>query len=347
MESGNLGDRSLDIDRLAFRVEWFPGIYSWFGRSQPFFETGVFQPSYRSAIGSQWSQNQSNPLQPKLSGWVGGGLEFKKSDWSFAIAYSPFFLPNFGPRVEFSETEDTRGSRYARLPPQYVRLNNNLFPIRFKIDTGDIKDIIFQQQAYVGLTKVGSWGAVGLHAWTSPDTEPKVDTRDSLRVNEDQGSVVAFVQVKPRFPRREYLAATLRLNVPYLNPETEILRKSGNRQIISQTISPLSFLTIGWLDTLRGLSAPVGDGTDSPTYAQKLAWTDIHYRMGNFIPSMNFERHFTNGKEDLWSGIRLSYLPSQNWEIYGLVNLLVGKDESYFGAWRSLDSAGLGLRMLW
>ena len=101
MESGNLGDRSLDIDRLAYRVEWFPGIYSWFGRSQPFFETGVFQPTYRSAIGSQWSQNQSNPLQPKISGWVGGGLEFKKSDWSFAIAYSPFFLPNFGPRVAF------------------------------------------------------------------------------------------------------------------------------------------------------------------------------------------------------------------------------------------------------
>lgn len=343
--SGSRGDRSIEPDRAVFRWNLGDGHF-WLGRTLPLAEGSPFAFHPQSAMGANWAQNQSDALHPSLVGWTGAGIHLRSGDFFFAAAATPFYLPNFGPRVEFSTLQDTRGSRYARLPPQYVRINGNLFPLRFEINTGDLRDIVLQHQAYVSAGLRGAWGAFALHGWTAPTLSPEIDTSEILRVS--GSGVDVLITAKPRFPRENYGAATLSLEVPYLHPQMELVREmKGRRLVFSQSIAPVHFLRLGWLHTLSGLKPEKGDGTDTPVYAEQLGWAEVRARFGALEPSLRYERHFRAAHAGAWAEAALQYWLSPAWAIFGALSVITGRDRSYFGGWRSLDSASAGVRAVW
>ncbi|MEK6578326.1 MAG: hypothetical protein AABZ55_03790, partial [Bdellovibrionota bacterium] len=121
-ESGPTGDKSFDLDSSAirFNLSQDPNQntkgHFWFGRVHPFLEGRPSETlSQTEAIGSNWVQNQSDALDPSISGWIGGGLRAKNEEtgFGFTLAYSPLFLPSFGPRVTLDEIKAPQAARFG------------------------------------------------------------------------------------------------------------------------------------------------------------------------------------------------------------------------------------------
>ena len=346
-ETGKNGDRSIEPDVFVLRSELDESAYFWLGRTHPLTESGVQKKiSYTSAIGSQWLQNQSNALQPSVVGWIGAGAQGRVGSVFWTIAATPFYFPSFGPSTELSDHADSTGSRYARLPPQFVRINNNLIPLRFKIDTGDVKDILLQPQGLASLGWGNKNGFLRLSAWSSPTLDPEIDTNEVLRVTSNDLNVL--VTAKPSFPRNNYLGFTAYSGDLPLKPEFETVYESRMKRLVfSQAINPVDFLNLGVLHTLDKPKELKESAEESPIYAKNLAWIEAAATSGRVRPGVRVERHFTKAQEDTWVRLQTKYLAAKNLEIIGNVSVIAGRDQAYFGVWRQLDSVSLGVSYLW
>jgi hypothetical protein len=350
VETGSAGDRSIEPDILVWRPLDSKTSHLWLGRAHPLRE-GLKQPNeevlrFDSALGANWSQNQSNPLTPTTVGWVGAGLTQKiGGGWYFSVAASPLYLPNFGPRMDLKEDSRSDGSRFAKLPPQYVRLNGNLVPLRFKIDTGDIKDIVLQPQALFSIGYNGEGQLTRFYTWTAPTLNPKIDTSEALRIHPNDIDIL--VTAKPKFPRENFFGFSTSHAIDYFNPSFEsVYENQSKRLTISQAFAPLEQVHLGGLHTWRE-SKPSSDGTESADYDNRLAWISLQQKVERFLPSLRVERHFDTRKSDFYAQAMLQYFATDNLEMFGKVRVLAGKDRSYFGAWRQLDSIHIGARYIW
>jgi len=348
-ETGPYGDRSIDPDIAVWRFgNSSTDSHFWFGRSHPLLEgfPSGEKISPTSAVGTNWLQNQSNALEPNVVGWIGAGIHSKYNSLFFTAAATPIYFPNFGPRTDLSEDADAEGSRFARLPPQYVRLGDGLVPLRFHIDTGDITKIIFQAQALLATGYEGKSSFLRLAAWSSPTLNPQVDTNEVLRIQDNDLNVL--VTAKPKFPRENFFAFTYAEKITNLNPIFESVYETRTKRFsISQSIEAFSFLQIGGLHTFYQPEEISSSTPESPKYDKYLLWIELTKNSGSFRPSFRYERHFSKGKEDNWMQMKLRYYANKQFSLFSKLNILTGSNLSYFGTWRSLDSIHMGASYLW
>lgn len=366
IETGEGAHRSIDIDPVVFRAPIFGTGHLWVGRTHPGQE-GLKQGDFSStgAIGHNWVQNQSTALTPRVAGWIGMGLHHSFGDTGLSVtgAYSPVFLPNFGPSLSFSETEETEGSRFARLPPSYIRLNDNaVVPLRYRIETGDLKDIVFQHQAFVSGAYTYSkndrpLARLSLMAWTAPDPAPSVDAAGKLMVT--QQDVRVLVTAHPSFLRRKYFGGRLQLFALPGSPELESALDPGRGQWTwSLGFKPFStdrhMLRVGLLNEIKSFeaeaSAPSATASmpRTPDYADGLLWAEYSRKLGAKLSSrVRLEHHLADGNRGNWFQSAFEYTANRRLTLFAEASILTGEDQSYFGTWRSLDSVGVGARYVW
>lgn len=349
-ETGPLGDQSIDMDYSAFRFPILSKAHLWLGRLNPVSEgTSHFSPPHFSAVGSSWVQNQSNPLEPRVSGWLGLGFYFHPPEQAFftSLAYSPIFLPTFGPHLSFTESGLVKKSRFGRSPPEYVKISNALVPLRYKISTGEIKDILFQHQGF---------GAVGLRsavvqtmifAWSSPSASPQLNVNHQLRIRNDD--VYVWVEATPTFQRQNYIGGHFEL-LPYDTPRfaSEVLYEMRSQHVvISFELNPLSFLNGGILHTFEQKNAEL---LSNAKYAEAFAWLELKalFFSETLVSSLRLEQHFAPiEKRGNWFRPKLEYIRNNKMSFFGELNIVSGQDKSYFGAWRAHDFFALGGSLRW
>ncbi len=366
-EAGADGDRSIDFMPAVIRIERIgrtplaqPDFgHIWIGRAHPFSESHQGESvDFRSALGARWSQNQSNPLDPDVVGWVGVGAtstlgEIAGAPVRFTMAYSPLFLPSFGPRVDYSENQVATGSRFGRRPPASVQFEDaGSVPMRYRIDTGDIKDILLQHQGFISAGLGDSRLQTDLMAWSAPSPDPTTDADGKLRVTSEDANVLVIA--KPKFDRQNYLGARIKSEDAFLKPEFQVAHELQKQNLtVSSSIQPISHrlgqVTVGFLHTIAFAEpAPVDPSTpaiESPQYASYLGWAEwkAKFFREKFMPGLRFEKHFQVNKEDFYLNARAGYAIEKNWLVQARLGLIAGQDKSYFGVWRPLDSASLGV----
>jgi len=357
-ESGMGGDKSFDLDRAIFRIPVASGPsagYVWFGRSHPVEEGAEFGPVQTTgAIGANWVQNQSDALNPRASGWIGAGFSDSIQGFSVNAVITPLFLPSFGPRLDLSESDNASGSRYARLPPQFVNSKRALVAIRYKVDPGELKNIVLQHQFYVGVSKQTRLGDFRLLGWSAPAPNPELNLSDMIRVNSEDAD--ALVTVVPRFPRQNFvglqwaLQDSLHNKLPLILLESAYELNSANLKL-SATFSPVRSLKFGALQStsLRNKMQAENPALEISDYAQDLVWTELasSFYRDRIRTALRWEQHLTSDHHGAWVRPRIEYAPQQRLRVFAQANMLAGQKGSYFGEWRSLDSVNSGVRYLW
>lgn len=362
IEPGKNGDYSFDIDDSAFRFQVTEAGHAWFGRVHPLAEAWPSaRPKNTDAIGALWVQNQSDALSPRVSGWIGGGLEMRNTEtgWGGVVSYSPIFLPTFGPRLSLSGDDAASGSRFSRLPPAYVNVNGAIFPMRYNVDLSgdDTRQIVLQNQFFAAVGKETRDYSVQLMAWSAPQPDPSVDVTGAIQVTQTN-DVNVLAQAKPSFPRKNVVAARAGLPSALLTPVFETAYDlTENRMTVSTelgTAMALKPFTIrgGALHTLGDPTSSVSSDSGSvftPTYARYLFWTqaDVSLMRELLVPSLRIEQHLVPGGHGQWIRPGVNYQATREIGVFATANIINGEDLSYFGTWRSLDSVAVGGNIRW
>lgn len=371
-ETDRNGDRSFDLDSTVGRIALNSGSYLWIGRSHPLSESlsrNAILPT--SAIGTRWAQNQSNPLEPRVSGWLGIGAHFRtldsrtSSDTSgpfITATYSPIFLPSFGPSIEFSETIQATGSRFARMPPSEIAINREFFPLHYRILRSDISSIILQSQYFFEIGHQSQWKKlsqkISFMAWSAPTPSPKIQASGILKVKQNEVSVLATVV--PSFPREIFYCLRWQILTPSILHNAQIEAVYGrtlgysNQITISGSVGLSKFFTTGYLttlhtDSLHSLDLTNSASIKSPDYAENLFWFKISdaFLKEKLLAQLRVEQHLKPVENDRWIHANLDYSLEPGISIFLNTNLITGTDESYFGNWKAHDSVAIGGRYTW
>lgn len=348
-ETDRTGDRSFDIDSSVFRFSPLENHYFWIGRTHPLQEDSRdLLILTTSAIGTRWVQNQSNPLQPRTSGWVGMGVHSREltTGLFFTASYSPLFLPHFGPSVEFSESNDATGTRFARLPPQQILIHEQMLPLRYRILTGNIRNIILQPQYLIELGHDLEWQRLSMITWSAPSPSPKISTSGVLKVTPSDASVLATVQ--PTFPRETFYALRWLIQKSHLQAEFHATyEKSTQETTFSGSLSFKNFIKLGYLTSFERNESP--GQINTPVYAKNLFWleTSIKTFRDRLTSTLHFEQHIDQKNPGYWISTDLEYQINTLTKLFFRTNTITGQDESYFGSWKALDSVALGGKYEW
>ena len=350
-ESGSNGEHGFDVDNLVQRWGLGSG-HLWLGRVHPGAEGRTDSVvSSTSAIGASWAQNQGDALAPRVSGWIGTGLHLRSANGMFAtLAYSPLFLPSFGPRVTYSDTATAQGSRFGRLPPQTVQIGGaNPLPLYYRIDAGDVLKIVRQDQAWFSLGKEFESLRVEALAWTAPSPNPSVST--SALVQSGVSGADVLVTVSPSFVRETFAGGAVESTKASLPARLEALNETGTgRWVVSARVSPLRPLELGWLNTFEretgvAAAAPAGASVSSPVYAKNLWWLGLSSPENwKLRPSLRVEQQPGQGG---WVRPGFTWAADKHTQVFAQASVITGLDKTWFGTWRSLDSVSMGARILW
>ncbi len=340
-ESGSGGDWSVDFPQLYGRAG--DPTEFWLGRRLPWISSrdGVAQlPAWSAARSQAWVQNQSDVFEPLAVGWIGAGVVRPLVlETTLSVAYSPVFLPHFGPSVRLSPDLAAEASRYGRLPPQQVRIGEAVFPIRYRIDTGDLRDILLQQQVYAEL-KRGEFSLVG---WSAPNPEPEVDPRAELLLRDDSSRVL--VTARPRFLRQDF--AGLLWNSRHARAEA-LYEFRSQTPVVSVSVSPVRGFLAGVLHRWSSSPAPS---------AAFLRWSSSE---GRVRPWLEWRGHILASEKSIAlmdgsirSGVEAELFAaktggaSPSLGLFTSAQLLGARDESPWASWRSLDYVQVGMVSRW
>lgn len=356
VEFGAGGNMTFDPDPVVFRVP-IGTARVFFGRTNPMFEGATkVVPTARDAIGAVWAQNQLDPLSPRATGWIGMGASIpllSKNRLSLVAQYSPIFLPHFTPSLGIDEEGRVNASRFARLPPAWVNYDAGQIPIRLKIDTGPILQIIRQDQAFVGLDHASPNIEASVSVWTAPRPDPKIASSGKLLVNGGNSmapDLAAMVTAYPSFPRQNFLGTRFRLSRVFGSPEFQSAFLFGQGQpmsqqggVISASWTPLRSLRLGFLDAIGTLRATDADYTD------RLVWAEYLYDINrSWVSSARIDQHVLTSRTGSYFSAMLGYSPpATDWQIQARAGFLAGENAAYYGAWRNMDSVWLGAKSVW
>lgn len=354
-EAGPGGDYSFDIDKTVIRVPVGEASDLWFGRSFPLADDSAGKyPTPFDAIGANWVQNQSDALSPRVSGWIGLGGRYvdTKTGFSLSAAFSPLFLPSFGPGLQLSSTGPAEGSRFAHLPPQYVNIHDQLYPLRYEVDTGSLWRIVDQPQAFLASGFQNEKMKLQWLNWTAPNPNPNVSTAALLQINaqaqQPSEAVNVLIDASPDFERQYFTALTCELKELPWHPLLSATYEFSSHQVTAAAQSqPATFLTFGALHHFVPESI-YGSATASPAFADRLFWVEFRTEIvaWKLIPSFRIERNFGVYEGQLLQP-KVVYHAATDVDLYTLAQIMSGADQSYFGTWRSLGSVAAGAAIKW
>lgn len=354
-EAGQKPFWNIDPDPVVYRRNWSDG-GAFIGRTFPLTEgQRMPRPHVTDAIGSVWGQNQKDPMDMRVSGWIAlGAHQNVGSGFSLSAAYSPIFIPTLDASIGFSNFADLQPDRWARLPPASLQVNSEtLVPIRYDLELGRLSSILFQDQAALSIRYSAPFWETSLSAWSAPDPIPGPVTEGHLWVTESEAR--ANVTIIPSFPRRNILGWRLFANQAFSFPIDIQLtyEPMRTRTIASLRIQLSQDLELGYLDSFEDPHAgdPAAGGRIG-LYSDRLVWAQgkvdlFKGRTQSLWLTLRVEQHLLGGFEGTRLSPGMTYSPGSRWRIYAQAHVLSGGERSYFGLWRSIDHAFVGGTYLW
>ncbi len=352
-ESGSQGTWTLDPDplRFTFSIDDSPSNLIWIGREHPLNLTRTTPVEPFTALGSIWAQNQLEALAPRVSGWVGAGfVQNIGSDVKIIGAYSPLFLPTFGPSLGFSDRGDLNPSRYARLPPADAVSDGVRIPIRYKLQLGQLSDLLLQHQAFAGIAHDDPSFAFDVYAYTAPKPDPVPLTDAKLAVSPDD--LNAKVYIDPQFPREYWSGLRFQLKALPVQPAFEFVQNlhEPNTHLVSATgyfdspqINPYAVkrLTRGAFGALSHF----GNDFSSPSLHDFLVFAKVPLTLTDWLEfRVLFEDTLMAFRRSFYLFSELEYVIKSGLSVTLTVRMLAGDDNSYFGDWRANDSSSIGVK---
>lgn len=355
-ESGSKGAWSLDPDpvRGILRLDDAGDSYFFVGRNHPlnFVRNVPVEPT--SALGTVWAQNQLEALNPRVSGWIGGGLVLDlEKQWKFVAAYSPVFIPTFGPSLGFTDRGEMNPSRFARLPPTAASIGGIITPIRYKIEVGQLSELLFQHQAMLALSHDDEDVNLDGYVYTAPRPNPAPDPQAAIGVN--AFDVNAKVNVNVQFPREYFTGMRAQFKKVVFEPAVEYVQALDdlaeryvsltgyfqalrlNPNLVRRTGSRASF----------GFLTHIGRQFDSPTFSDAFLFARVPVALTNTLEWRTMvQTTLLEARRSFYWINELEWSFSGSLSVLGAVRILTGEDDSYFGDWRDQDSYSAGVRYI-
>jgi hypothetical protein len=342
-ESGPQGAWSFDPDPVRYLFHPDATTSVWFGRDQPLSYTRGGPIDAFSATGSIMAQNQTDALNPRVSGWVGLGLvkEFTPG-WKLNVAYSPLFLPTFGPSLGFSDRGDLSPSRFARLPPEDANTDGVTVPIRYELQIGQLSQLLLQHQGLISVSHDDEKLNADFYAFTAPKPDPVPLTNATLAVGAD--AVNAHVDIDPQFPREYWSGTRWQFKDVLFQPAFEFVQ---NLKLLAQhTVSATGY----WGEKLPatfGVLSHFGLDYDSPQSSDFMVFLRLPFQLSEkFIFRTLFETTLLQNRQGFYWANELEYFLRKNLSLIAGIRILSGEDDSYFGDWRNEDSYSLGVKCI-
>ena len=351
-ESGSRGTWMIDPDpvRLNVFLDDEHKDFFWFGREQPLNLTRSEPVDPLSALGTVWSQDQMNALNPKTSGWIGAGLKADLSkDWTLLMAFSPIFLPNFSPSLGFSDYGNLNPARFARLPPATVNTGGVSLPIYYKLNVGDLSNI----QYFTGISHDDTTVNMDAYFYSAPRPSAVPTTSAALAVTPTV--VNAQVEIQPNFPREYWSGMRTQFKEIFFKPAVEFVQNWND--ISLHYISLTGYLDLPKVNpyvvknTTRlsfGLLTHLQKQFIDPQFSDLMLFAKLPIDLTNELCFRNIlEATVLTGKQSYyWLG-ELEYTFTKSFSALAGLRLLNGSDGSYFGDWRTESSISAGIRYLW
>ena len=353
-ESGPRGAWSFDPDPMRFSFSWGEQKQStfWIGRDHPLNLTRPQGVGYTSALGNVWAQNTTDALNPRVSGWVGlGVVQEIIPGLKINAAYSPVFLPSFGPSLGVSDIGTLTPSRYARLPPSSVNTGNNTLPILYQIQIGKLSDIVLQNQAFVALTHDDENINTDVYFFSAPNPNAVTPHTDTLQFSNE--NVNAHVLVNPQFPRQNWAGGHFQVKSVWFQPNLEFVQDVQNQNhhmasITGYFSNPGTLISKYSPKASFGLLTHFGGALDSADLSDTLVFVRIPIRILESLTwSHLIEATLLTGRQSFYWMNELQYAIQKGFYVLAGLRLMYGQDESYFGDWRNNDSYSLGVRWVW
>jgi hypothetical protein len=351
VETGKRGTWNIDADplRYDFHYDEEKNNFIWLGREHPLNLTRNDPVQVTDAIGNIWAQNQINALNPRVVGWFSTGiLQHLNPNLVVVGAFSPLFIPTFGPSLGFNDSGDLQPVRYARLPPASVNTGGVLLPIRYQLELGQIKDLLLRNQYFAGIVYKNENVYLEATYFSAPRPNAVPITQSALQITPQV--VYAKVQIDPQFPREHWSTYRAQLlNVP-LQPAVEFVYgiKSGQQQNHDQYLSLSGNLSTGFRQKASfGLLTSFQKNPEDPEFSDLLAFAYLPFHITDSWSLNTLVRStLLNTRQSIYSMLELQYDLNQNLSLLSSIRVLSGKNYSYFGDWRSEDSFTLGMRVL-
>lgn len=339
-ESGSRGAWFIDPDPIRYTVKLGAEGESlaFLGRNHPLDFTRGRPVDATSALGTVWTQNQLEALHPRVSGWIGGGIVHDVGHGlRVTAAYSPIFLPTFGPSLGLSERGELNPSRFARTPPATASVGGIITPIRYKIDAGQISELVLRHQAMLAVSRADGDLELDVYAYTAPRPNPVAAPNAVLGVTATD--VNAKVDVAVQFPREHWAGTRARLKRLPFEPAIELVQKLddlGERYVS---------ITGYWERASFGLLTHWGKQFDAPTFSDFLLFVSVPVRLSDQVEWRSMaQTTWLPLRQSLYWINEVEWAFARNVSALGAVRLLAGEDDSYFGDWRNQDSWSAGLR---
>lgn len=346
-EGGRQGVWSLDP--LQARLRWFIDASQasevWLGREHPWAQVRSKEVTAFSALGALWNQNQLEALNPQVAGWLGGGWVQRLQDepgqkTRLVLAYSPIFLPTFGPSLGFSERGELNPARFARVPPENASVGGVLTPIRYQVKTDQLADLLLRHQFFVGVHHETEHWELDTTFFSAPRPDPATDISGSLAVVNAR-EVNARVEVNVQFPRQDWVGLRAHYKTSPLKPEIELTQNLGqfNQHLVSlQAQVPDTRIQFGFLSHF-------GNSQATPRFSDSLVHLSIPIKISEPLEWRTWIQGTLWGdRKSCFVRNELEWNVEKNWSVLAAVRVLAGPSGSYFGDWRSLDSVSGGLR---
>lgn len=348
VESGKRGTWSVDADplRYDFRYNEEDNNFIWLGREHPLNLTRNDPVQVTDAIGNVWAQNQLNALNPRVIGWFSTGIhQHLTSDLVVLAAYSPLFLPTFGPSLGFSDTGgDLNPVRYARLPPASVNTGGVLLPIRYQLQLGQIKDLVFQNQYFTGLAYHNQNLYLEATYFSAPRPNAIPLTQASLQITPNL--VYANVQIDPQFPREHW--TTYRAQLPGVAFEPAVEYVQGLHDYHQRYLSLSGSLrTAPNQKSNFGILTSFRNNPEDPEFSDLLAFISLPFQFTDALTMNSMVRStLLRTRQSIYTMFELQYAFTSSLALLSSIRILAGENYSYFGDWRAEDSFTFGMRII-
>lgn len=351
VETGKRGTWNIDADplRYDFRYDDEKNNFIWLGREHPLNLTRNEPVQVTDAIGNIWAQNQINALNPRVSGWFSTGIHQQLNSNLIVLgAFSPLFIPTFGPSLGFNDSGDLQPVRYARLPPANVNTGGVLLPIRYQLELGQIKDLIFRNQYFGGIIFKNDDLYLEATYFSAPRPNAVPLTQSALQITPQV--VYAKVQIDPQFPREHWTTYRAQLLNVSFQPAIEYVYglHSGTPQPHQQYFSLSGSLSTGYRQKATlGLLTSFQKNPEDPEFSDLLAFASLPVHFTDSLSLNTLIRStLLNSRQSIYTMMELQYALSKSFWLLTSVRILAGQNYSYFGDWRSEDSFTLGMRVI-
>ncbi len=346
-ESGAGGAWSLDPRIVRYQVEIGENNDTlWFGRDHPlqFLRSTPITPF--SALGSIWTQNDIHALEPVVDGWIGFGyVKNVAPGIKLSLAYSPLFIPTFGPSLGISNQGTLNPARFAQLPPQQVNINGAPFAIDYQIQTGQISSIVLQQSALMAAGYDTHGLHVDVYAYTAPNPNPSTSYTEAIALKNQTANAV--VTVTPTFDRQYWSGFQAQLKDVLFQPTVEFTQGLQDFSLHSFSLSG-SVQTLAKARATFGLLTHLSSPSTTPSLSDWLVYAQIPFALTARLEFKTiFETTLLTGQQSFYWANTVEYHLNPQLALLAEAKILSGQDNSYFGEWRNDDSISAGVKWVW